>query len=108
MASAQETRTSSNWTSTQAYIMAVICLIVGTAVGYLVRGAKTASVASTPSTVVTAQQAPADATHAAAASQMPTPDQMQAMATQQAAPLLEKLKANPKDAESTQPALQSE
>jgi cytochrome c-type biogenesis protein CcmH/NrfG len=79
--------------------MAVICLIVGTAVGYLVRGSKTESVAATLSTVATAPQAPADATHAAAANQMPTPDQMQAMATQQTAPLLEKLKANPKDAE---------
>jgi cytochrome c-type biogenesis protein CcmH/NrfG len=78
--------------------MAVICLIVGTAVGYLVRGSKTASVAIPPSTVATAPQAPPDATHAAA-NQMPAPDQMQAMAEQQAAPLLAKLKANPKDAE---------
>ena len=79
--------------------MAVICLIVGTAVGYLVRGSQSATPRQSPAMTM-GQQAPNDATHAGMASQqMPTPDQLKAMADQQAAPLLAKLKTNPKDAD---------
>lgn len=76
--------------------MAVICLIVGTAVGYLIRGSRSAE-APAP-TAATAPAAPSDAMHAGAGSQMPTPEQLKQMADTQAAPLLEKLKLNPKDA----------
>jgi cytochrome c-type biogenesis protein CcmH/NrfG len=80
--------------------MAVICLIVGTAVGYLIRGSKTPSAASATTTAATATQAmPTDSMHGGGApNQMPTPEQLKAMADQQAAPLLEKLKQNPNDA----------
>lgn len=98
MESKNEPSTSQNWTSTQAYLMAVICLVVGTAVGYLVRGSKTPTVETPTAAVATAPQPPADAMHAGnGGSQMPTPEQLKAMADQQAAPLLAKLKANPKD-----------
>lgn len=101
MASTNETHTAQNWTSTQAYIMAVICLIVGSAVGYLVRGSQSAS-PNTPTSaaIATPERAPADSMHGGGgASQMPTPEQLKAMADQQAAPLLAKLKQNPNDAE---------
>ncbi len=85
--------------------MAVICLIVGTAAGYLVRGSSPAPTTNAPPSATAPAlapnaQPPADAMHAgvASANAMPSPEQLKAMADQQAAPLLEKLKANPKDA----------
>ena len=42
---------SQSWTSTQAYIMAVLCLLVGGAVGYLVRGSVGGSSAPAPAAV---------------------------------------------------------
>jgi cytochrome c-type biogenesis protein CcmH/NrfG len=99
MASTNESRNSQNWTSTQAYLMAVICLIVGSAVGYLVRGSQSAAPGVPAPTMATTQQAPADSMHGGGANPMPTPDQLKAMADQQAAPLLAKLKTNPKDTE---------
>jgi cytochrome c-type biogenesis protein CcmH/NrfG len=101
MASTNETHTAQNWTSTQAYVMAVICLIVGSAVGYLVRGSQSASTNTpTSATMATPAQAPADSMHGGGGTgQMPTPEQLKAMADQQAAPLLAKLKQTPDDAE---------
>ena len=78
--------------------MAVICLIVGTAVGYLVRGSQGSTVTTNPAAATAvAPQPPADAMHSGAANQMPAPEQLKAMADQQAAPLLAKLKSNPVD-----------
>jgi len=97
----EKATTPQNWTSTQAYIMAIICLIVGSAVGYLIRGSQASSAPQQPASAMTAQQAPNDATHAGMGQmgqqQMPSPEQLKAMADQQAAPLLAKLKTNPKD-----------
>jgi tetratricopeptide (TPR) repeat protein len=88
--------TSQNWTSTQAYIMAVISLLVGCAVGYLLRG----SASSTPAPTQQAQQAPAGmgGGMGMGQQQMPTPEQLKRMADKQAAPLLEQLKSKPNDA----------
>lgn len=97
MAANEPTRTSQNWSSTQAYIMAIICLIVGTAVGYLIRGSHAAEAPN--ASVAATQQAPNDAMHAGMGNQMPSPEQLKAMADQQAAPLLARLKTNPKDAD---------
>jgi len=81
------------WSNTQAYVMAVLCLLVGFAVGYLLRGSVTSS---TPAPVPVAQQ---QAMPPAGMGQgQPTPEQLKAMADQQAAPLLEQLKSKPKDA----------
>ncbi|ABF39737.1 Tetratricopeptide repeat protein [Candidatus Koribacter versatilis Ellin345] len=100
-ATTEEKRTTQNWSSTQAYIMAVICLIVGTAVGYLIRGSQASSTpAPQAGAMASQQQAPNDAMHAGAGQgqpQMPSPEQLKTMADQQAAPLMAKLKTNPKD-----------
>lgn len=78
------------WTSVQAYVLAVICLLVGIAGGWLIRGSQSpASVAAETATASAA--APAIAPGA----QTPTPAQMQKMADTQAAPFIEKLKADP-------------
>jgi len=85
------------WKPLQTYTLATICLVIGLAIGYLVRGS------AAPSTVVapqeTAQAAQPGQPAQAPQQAMPSLDQMKQMADKQAAPLLEKLKANPKDAD---------
>jgi cytochrome c-type biogenesis protein CcmH/NrfG len=79
------------WTSTQAYVLAAFCLVLGVALGYLFRGsASPSAVQSTAST--TAQQGTE-----------PHPQQSaeaQAALAQTAAPLLEAVNKNPNDYDS--------
>lgn len=82
------------WTSTQAYVLSVICLLVGVAVGYLVRG-------SAPSSGIVTAQARANAADVAPASStgaQPTPEQLRQMADTQAQPLVKQLEGDPKNA----------
>ena len=81
------------WKAKQAYAMAVVCLLVGLLVGYLLRGS------SAP--VVSTAAAQPEASPAAAsngAHPMPTMEQMKQMADTMAKPLLEKLGSTPNDA----------
>ena len=87
-----DTKTTEQWTSMQAYALAVICLLVGIAGGWFIRGSQ--SPAAGPP-VESASAAPA----AAGSQAMPSPGQMKQMADTQAAPLLEKLKADPNSAQ---------
>ena len=87
-----ENRTSTQqWTSLQAYVLAVICLLVGIAGGWLIRGSQSPAAAVPDMANATTTQQPA--------SQMPSPAQLKAMADTQAAPLIEKLKADPTNAD---------
>jgi len=86
------------WTSTQAYIMAVLCLLVGCAVGYLLRGSMGASRAPVPAPTAATEQQQGAPPAGMGQSQQPTPEQMKAMADKQAEPLLEQLKSKPNDA----------
>ncbi|HYG98455.1 MAG TPA: tetratricopeptide repeat protein [Terriglobales bacterium] len=79
--------TNSGWTSTQAYVFAIICLLIGVLAGYFLRGSGTSAQAP----VATATGAPAGMTEG----QQPTPEQMRRMAEKQAEPLLAQLKSNP-------------
>lgn len=79
------------WTSVQAYTLAVICLLVGIAGGWFVRGSQ--SPAALPETASASTP-----TGASQAAQMPSAAEMQKMADTQAAPLIEKLKADPANA----------
>jgi tetratricopeptide (TPR) repeat protein len=81
------------WTSVQAYVLAVICLLVGIAGGWFIRGSQSPTAAATE----TANSAPAMGS-ANAGAQIPTPADMQKMADTQAGPLIEKLKADPNNA----------
>jgi len=83
------TNSNGAWTSSQAYIFAIICLVIGVAVGYFVRGSGSAvdphaghnhgpETAGTGSTQV-------------------TPEQLRHMADTQAKPVLEQLKNAPND-----------
>jgi cytochrome c-type biogenesis protein CcmH/NrfG len=82
------------WTSVQAYVLAVICLLVGIAGGWFIRGSQSPATAAAEPTIASAA-APAMGDQPAKA---PTPAQMQKMADTQAAPLLDKLKADPNNA----------
>jgi tetratricopeptide (TPR) repeat protein len=85
-----------NWSTTQTYAMAAVCLVIGLLVGFLVRGSNT-SVRHAAST--DAQMQPAASTPSGGMGQqpMPTMDDMKRMADRQAQPLLAKLKTAPKD-----------
>jgi cytochrome c-type biogenesis protein CcmH/NrfG len=92
MTNANRATSVEQWTSVQAYVLAVICLLVGIAGGWFIRGSQ--SPAATPAETTSAS-AP---TSGSAGTQAPTPAQMQKMADTQAGPLLEKLKADPNNA----------
>jgi tetratricopeptide (TPR) repeat protein len=93
MADTNRANSTEQWTSVQAYVLAVICLLVGIAGGWFIRGSSPAAAA----TGVANAPAPAMGNPNGGA-QAPTPAQMQQMADTQAAPLLEKLKADPNNA----------
>jgi cytochrome c-type biogenesis protein CcmH/NrfG len=94
----QPNSSGSNWTATQTYAMAAVCLLIGVLVGYLVRGS--AKPASQTSPASAEMQQPASAPPSAMEQQkMPTLDDMKRMADKQADPLLAQLKADPKNVE---------
>ena len=77
------------WTSVQAYVLAVFCLLLGVALGYLFRGsASPEAEAAAPS----ASEPPPGNFH-----QQPQASDKQAMLAQVAAPLLEAVKKDPND-----------
>ena len=82
-------QSKTSWTSAQVYIMSAICLLLGIAVGYLVRGAQPATVAATSSA--------APSPDANGVPQQPSPEQMKRMADAKAAPLLMQLQLSPND-----------
>jgi cytochrome c-type biogenesis protein CcmH/NrfG len=89
----------SSWQAKQVYAMAVICLVVGLAIGYLFRGSQ--SPAAPPQPAANAQAAPTNAQPAAGAmgGHMPSLEEMKQMADKKAAPLLEKLKGDPNNSD---------
>ena len=96
MTTTDTNRTSiEQWTSVQAYVLAVICLLVGIAGGWFIRGSQSPAAAATQTA---SASAPAPAMANPGMQQMPSPAEMQKMADTQAAPLIEKLKADPNNA----------
>jgi len=93
------TTASVNWTSAQAFAVALICLLLGLAGGWFVHK----SLGSTHVASVVPPPAASTGTPQAAPfgplATMPTPEQLKKMADTQAAPLLESLKADPNNAE---------
>lgn len=79
--------TSTNWTSLQAYLLAVFSLLLGVALGYLFRG----------SAPPAAQAAPAAATQPDSSLQRAQQADAQAALAQAAAPLLEAVNKDPND-----------
>ncbi len=94
------------WKPAQTYTLAVICLVIGLAIGYFLRGSasptETAAATTAPqATAGTQLMQPAQDPHGGMAGQqrMPSLDDMKRMADQQAAPLLAKLKTDPNNAD---------
>ena len=83
---------STAWTSTQAYVLAVICLFSGIVVGYLLRGSS-----PTQAAVPVPPGAPQPTAQGAAGAPV-TSVQLKQMADKQAEPLLNELKNKPTDA----------
>jgi cytochrome c-type biogenesis protein CcmH/NrfG len=95
------------WRPVQVIVLSAVCLVTGVLLGYLLRGsaptatANASVTAPAPSPMAAAPVAGATAS-AGASKEHPqmTLDDMKRMADAKAAPLLEKLKTNPKDADS--------
>jgi cytochrome c-type biogenesis protein CcmH/NrfG len=100
------------WRPVQVIVMSLVCLVIGLAVGYLVKGSAPAPVVAASTSVPSPASAPPPTAMPSPAAMpphgsmmaggtaqpMPTLEQMKAMADKQAAPLLEKLKTDPKNA----------
>ena len=100
--SANEVREKSLWKPGQTYTMAALCLLIGLAIGYFLRGsaAQPAPVAASEAAAQPVPAAPGQDPHAAMDQQpRPSLDQMKQMGDKQTAPLLEKLKADPNNAD---------
>jgi len=80
------------WLAPQAYVLGGVCLALGLAFGFLLRGSEAPAAAGTPPSAQVATPS--------AGGHHPTPtiEQMREMADKQAAPLLESLKTKPNDA----------
>jgi cytochrome c-type biogenesis protein CcmH/NrfG len=85
----QSTNPPAGWTATQAYLLAVFCLLLGVALGYLFRGS-----ASPAATTAAAASQPASA------AQQQSAAEAQAAFQQAVAPLLEAVKKDPADYDS--------
>ena len=89
----QQASRSKAWTDVQAYLLAVFCLVLGVALGYLFRG-------SAPPVAERAQTSSAidgGVSQGQSTQAQLTPEQQKAMVDQSVAPLLATLKASPDD-----------
>ncbi len=101
--SAQNRNSSTYWTPVQAYVLAAICLVVGIAVGFFIRGS------ASPATATPSQPTAQAAIPSGMNSGQMGPGQLQEIPQQQSAemvaaaakPLLDALAADPSNAEKT-------
>ena len=83
------------WKPVQVIVMSAVCLVVGIAVGYFLRGSVPGARLSQPAAQSASPGAPAGANQQA----MPSIDDLRRMADKKAEPLLAQLKTNPNNAE---------
>ena len=97
MTKADGSNGSQRWTNSQAYTLAVVCMLVGCAVGFLLRSsaAKPGTIAGVSAPGATSAQP--GGPNVPPQPPMPSPAQLKPLADKQAEPLLQKLKTNPKD-----------
>jgi cytochrome c-type biogenesis protein CcmH/NrfG len=81
------------WTHIQAYLLAVFCLVLGLALGYLFRGSASPAAA----TVEAATSANSTMSQGQSTKEQITPEQQKAMVEQAVAPLRATLKTSPND-----------
>jgi len=84
----------SNWSPTQAYSMAAVCLVIGLVFGYLFHGSS-----SVPPVSATAATAPVPKPMSRGQMKTPTLEDMKRMADKRAEPLLAKLKTDPQNSQ---------
>ncbi len=90
----------SAWRAQQVYAMAVVCLLIGLAIGYLFRGSQSPALpAPAPGTASANAPSPAPLPANAMAGHMPSLEEMKRMADKKAEPLLEKLKSDPNNSD---------
>ncbi|HXY13292.1 MAG TPA: tetratricopeptide repeat protein [Terriglobales bacterium] len=94
MSQSKNGRSASTWTNSQAYSLIVICLLVGIAAGWFLRGSQS-PVASPGVQAATSVPGMSNVN----TGEQPSPQQMKMMAETQAAPLLEQLRSEPSNAE---------
>jgi len=91
----QEGKGTATWTTTQTYVMATVCLLIGALVGYLLRGsAKPAT--PLPASSVEMKQ-PANAPPPGMGQGTPTLADLKHMADKKAEPLLAQLQSDPRN-----------
>ena len=84
---------ANGWTSVQAYTLSVICLLVGLAGGWFIRGSQGSGAIAVEKASAATAQGMGDA------AAQPTPEQIKHMADKQAEPLLAQLRAEPDNAD---------
>jgi cytochrome c-type biogenesis protein CcmH/NrfG len=88
----------SAWQAKQVYAMAVICLVVGLAIGYLFRGSQSPAAPAQPAATAQANAQPS-APAGGMGGHRPNLEEMKQMADKKAAPLVEKLKGDPNNSD---------
>jgi cytochrome c-type biogenesis protein CcmH/NrfG len=85
------------WTGKQAAVVSFVCLTVGIAGGWSIRGAQSRALATSGKTAIVGVPAATPApTPSTSAAPVADPSQLKAMADTHAAPLLDQLRSNPK------------
>ena len=92
MAEEKKTSSAEQWTSVQAYALAAVCLFVGVAGGWFVRGSQAPGVPGMQTVAASTQGSNTSAPQ-------PSAEEMRRMADKQAEPLLAKLQTEPKNPE---------
>ena len=92
MAEEKKTSSAEQWTSVQAYALAAVCLFVGVAGGWFVRGSQAPSAPGMQTVAASTQGSNTSAPQ-------PSAEEMRRMADKQAEPLLAKLQTEPKNPE---------
>ena len=95
MTSPNRPNSSEQWTSAQAYVLAAVCLLIGVASGWFIRGSQ----APVTEAMLESGSRAAPRSAGVSGSSTPSPEQMKVMADTEAAPLVEKLKTDPNNAE---------
>lgn len=97
MSDAKRADSIEQWTSVQAYVLAVICLLVGIAAGWFIRGSQNQNSPAISSEV--ASETAAAPQNGNSSTQTSNPAEMRKAADTQAGPLLDQLKVDPANAE---------
>jgi cytochrome c-type biogenesis protein CcmH/NrfG len=92
----QRTNIVDIWSSTQVYTLAVVCLLIGIAGGWFIRGSQGPGAAAQAASAGSVGAPSSDPTSTPT---MPSPEQLKQMADTQAKPVLDRLQSDPNNVE---------